>query len=215
MSRDNWFPGKGSFLRDPSSNKVINPLLKLGLLERRDFEGGAVAAILTEWGYELLFTGKTSLPKDRIPGSSSTYPRYLLLYPSQREKHRPGNNLFADELDSRAASFIVMHRVFGVGNPDRFPAGAAAEDIAYYPETSIGTKHWVQYRRGDISLFLRDPDIDHLEEAGLIEVSDNTAIISEWGFEIIVTGSTAIPEKRIAGRSSTYRRYFELRNTNA
>lgn len=80
ISRDLWrIPGRA--VNSPFSNKAFAPLIKAGLYELLDGEPNSLRiAILTEWGFELLATGETSLPDDRVPDHSSTYPRYWELY---------------------------------------------------------------------------------------------------------------------------------------
>lgn len=78
VSRDEWMlasfgPGKG----ETFSNKAVLPLIKLGLYQATEpMEGGWRFATLTEWGFELLATGGTTMPDERMPGRSSTYERY-------------------------------------------------------------------------------------------------------------------------------------------
>lgn len=78
VSRDEWMlasssPGKPEIF----SNKAVLPLIKLGLYEAtQPMEGGWRFAALTEWGFELLATGETTMPDERMPGRSSTYGRY-------------------------------------------------------------------------------------------------------------------------------------------
>lgn len=62
------------------SNKSILPLVKLGLMAQpRNLGGGWRATYLTEWGFELLVTGRTSGPDSRPEGKSSTYRLYRKL----------------------------------------------------------------------------------------------------------------------------------------
>jgi hypothetical protein len=58
----------GHFTRE-YSHKAIAPLFELGLIKQIP---GSAASCLTEWGYELVMTGKTSLPDSRWPRTSST-----------------------------------------------------------------------------------------------------------------------------------------------
>lgn len=78
ISRDEWMlashHGKG---RETFSNKAVLPLVKLGLYQATEpMEGGWRFALLTEWGFELLATGETAMPDERVPGRSSTYGRF-------------------------------------------------------------------------------------------------------------------------------------------
>ncbi|NTF17698.1 hypothetical protein G6L37_04745 [Agrobacterium rubi] len=79
MSRDGWFH-VGGVDAEGLSNKVVNPYIKLGLYDE-PFEvgGGWRIAVMTEWGYELMLKGRTNGPKDRSPGTSSTYSAYRAL----------------------------------------------------------------------------------------------------------------------------------------
>jgi hypothetical protein len=211
MSRDNWHPNDDGYRNEPRSNKVINPLIKLGLLERRTLgDGETVAAVLTEWGYELLATGKTSLPENRSVGASSTYDRYGLLYHPGRDEYQPDGRLHVDELDLAVAQFVILNRVHGVGNPDRYPDGMVLEDIAYYPQQVTTHRFWHPYRRYDGHFPMSDHDVARLEKAGILDMENGAAIVSEWGYELIVKGSTTLPDDRKPGRSSTYRRYFQI-----
>lgn len=210
MSRDNWYPNDDDLRGDPRSNKVINPLIKLGLLEQRTLGNGATAAILTEWGYELLLTGKTSHPKDRSPEGSSTYGRYALLYQSH-DSERPSDGLLhVDELENSLAEFVIFNRAHGIGNSDRYPDGVVIEDIVFYPEDIMTSRFWYPYRRGEARVSVRDSDLRKLLKSGLLEMDGETPIISEWGYEMIVTGSTSHVEDRSPGRSSTYRAYYKV-----
>jgi hypothetical protein len=215
MSRDTWYPNDAGHREDTRSNKVINPLIKLGLLERRTIDDGedgeVVVALLTERGYELLVTGKTTKLEDSRAGASSTHDRYALLYKPARDDYQPDGRLHLDELDSSAAEFITFQRVHGVGNPDKFPEGMVIEDIAYFPEMVMSSRFWYQYRRNEGRLSLRDSDLRKLIHTGLMEMVDSVPMLSEWGYEMIVTGATQPVETRKPGRSSTYRKYFLIR----
>jgi len=76
MSRDDWFLSYPSGDRETFSNKTIGPLIKLGLIEDRDMSNGWRFGTWTEWGYELLATGKTAMPDDRKQFGSSTIAEY-------------------------------------------------------------------------------------------------------------------------------------------
>jgi hypothetical protein len=61
--------------RDLASAKWFGPLVKAGLFDEHDF-GPLRIAILSEWGFELLKTGSTTLPENREAGKSATFGRY-------------------------------------------------------------------------------------------------------------------------------------------
>ncbi|MCS4089310.1 hypothetical protein [Rhizobium sp. BK176] len=78
------------------SNKVVNPLIKLGLYAKAlDIGNGWKVTFLTEWGFELLVTGKTKGLDGRIDGSSSTFERYAKLLGNDLNAlfRRAGRNL--------------------------------------------------------------------------------------------------------------------------
>jgi hypothetical protein len=75
-SRDQWFyiNSGGSF---GWSNKVIVPLVRLGLYETpRDLRHGWKVTYMTEWGFEFFSTGSTVPLENRTPGASGTYDRF-------------------------------------------------------------------------------------------------------------------------------------------
>lgn len=77
MTRDEWLmPGYPKH-RDGLSNRIIKPMIDLGLMTRGELSGGWSYATVSEWGFELLATGETSQVPDRVLGASSTYERYL------------------------------------------------------------------------------------------------------------------------------------------
>lgn len=78
LSRDEWLLPHG--FGDPLSNKVVNPLIKLGLYhEPQELGHGWKVSFMSEWGFELLTTGKTRGMDDRRTGTSSTVEQYLEL----------------------------------------------------------------------------------------------------------------------------------------
>ena len=83
LSSDRWrVPGSGT---RGFSNKTVLPLVKAGLYEATGADGeGYRYARLTEWGYELLATGRTAHEEGRRPGTSATYRSYAALVGSRR-----------------------------------------------------------------------------------------------------------------------------------
>lgn len=49
-----------------------------------------------------------------------------------------------------------------------------------------------------------------LDKGILLAEGEGQTVISEWGYELVRTGSTLAPEGRIEGTSSTYREYQTL-----
>lgn len=79
MTKDEWLLWLGHS-EHTFSNKVAGPLEKAGLLSVGEPESnGWRVAFITEWGFELLVTGRTSFPEDRRPGASSTFASYRKL----------------------------------------------------------------------------------------------------------------------------------------
>lgn len=79
LTKDEWFLWNGHS-KQTFSNKVIGPLGKAGLLNIvGPDEVGRRLAVVNEWGFELLVTGRTSFPEDREPGTSGTYAVYQKL----------------------------------------------------------------------------------------------------------------------------------------
>lgn len=86
ITRDEWLL-PCEFKKDGLSNRVVMPLIKLGLYTTpHDLAlPGWKATFVTEWGFELLMTGQTRGLTDRKPGKSSTWSQY--------------RNLMGDDLD--------------------------------------------------------------------------------------------------------------------
>jgi hypothetical protein len=79
MTRDQWYLSL-PYGRHDLSNKVVGPLAKLGLVKISDLSGGFRMAVLTEWGFDLLVTGRTAFPADRQDCDSSTFETYGKLF---------------------------------------------------------------------------------------------------------------------------------------
>ncbi|MCS4089096.1 hypothetical protein FHT76_000685 [Rhizobium sp. BK176] len=80
ISRDEWLIPLG-YDRKGLSNKVVNPLIKLGLYSTPyELNGGWKVTFMTEWGFELLTTGQTRGLDDRVSGTSSTAKQYQSLF---------------------------------------------------------------------------------------------------------------------------------------
>ncbi len=216
--RDRWYE-RGDKSDHPRSTKAIGPLLKLGLFEKTVFafpDGTETdGVIITEWGAELLLTGSTPKPEHRQAGTSKTHATFLAL-----REHRPlprkEGMITVWDLDSKVAAFVLDHRVNGVGRPERLEGGACIEDIAYFLEileysSAHGSiKNWRLNRPNPylVGSPLFDWLLNELFEAGiLLSEDENQILISEWGYELIRTGETSTPERRVGGRSSTHREY--------
>ena len=222
LGRDRWLEC-GSRNDRSRSTKAVGPLLKLGLFEdiTLAFPDGTEAdgIIMTEWGMELLLTGATAKPQHRQDGRSTTY-----LCTRPLKGHLPlsrnDGTITIWDLNSSVAAFILDHRVNGVGRPERLEGGACVEDIAYFLEvihySTAGTaiENWRLYRPNPVAnMPLFDRLMQELLDAGiLVTVDENQLLISEWGYELICAGETAIPEGRVAGQSSTHRAYQAVLN---
>lgn len=72
LTKDDWRLASRHGEHQDYSNKAIGPLIKAGLLEENWLQSGMQIATFTEWGYELLVTGETSLPENRVRHQSAT-----------------------------------------------------------------------------------------------------------------------------------------------
>jgi hypothetical protein len=72
LTKDDWRLASLHGEHQDYSNKAIGPLIKAGLLEENWLQSGMQIATFTEWGYELLVTGETSLPENRVRHQSAT-----------------------------------------------------------------------------------------------------------------------------------------------
>ncbi|PZR93528.1 MAG: hypothetical protein DI537_10445 [Stutzerimonas stutzeri] len=91
LSKDRWrIADRKEF---PFSDKAFGPLVKAGLYEIREISSATFrVAMLTEWGFEFLATGKTSFAEDRAACRSSTYHRYQSLTENARTGFREAVN---------------------------------------------------------------------------------------------------------------------------
>lgn len=71
VTADSWNYWTGTY-----GNKIMSPLFKMGLFHEPRHVDGRVISALTEWGFELLLTGSTNGPDDRMPGASTLYEHY-------------------------------------------------------------------------------------------------------------------------------------------
>jgi hypothetical protein len=208
------------------SKKAVGPLVKLGLFEDATFElsDGSVAkgVVVTEWGIELLLTGATAILKNRQEERSTTHPTYMALREHQTLP-QSDDTITVWDLDSRLAAFVLDHRVNGVGQPERLEGGACIEDIAYileafeHPSIPNPIQMWSLYRPNPaMKMHLSDMLIKELLDQDILLAEDQgQLLISEWGYELIRTGSTSAPVGRIKGKSSTYREYQAILHRHA
>ncbi len=86
LSKDDWVFTGVADRPHILSNKHIGPLLKKEVLEDIGYVQGRRTLVFTEWGYELLITGETSLPSDRVTGTSKTYADWCGLVGRQEQQ---------------------------------------------------------------------------------------------------------------------------------
>jgi len=216
LSADRWIE-YGRSIDFSRSNKAMRPLLKMGLFRERHVEladgSAALSAELTEWGFELLVTGTTAFCEARVDGTSSTFESFCAVA-EQRPIPREAGRLTVWDLQHDAAAFILEQRVHGVGRRTGAQDDLCAEDLAYRKEVFDGSAYlgrletWRLYRPNLDLRPLYERDVSTLLADGLlVEWDDSTVLVSEWGYEMIVTGKTAIDDRRFPGRSATYADY--------
>lgn len=216
LSADRWIE-YGRSIDFSRSNKAMRPLLKLGLFreKRVEFTVGstALSAELTEWGFELLVTGTTAFSEDRVDGTSSTFESFCAVA-EQRPIPKEAGTLTVWDLKHDAAAFILEQRVHGVGRRAGTEDDLCAEDLAYRREVFDGSAYlgrletWRLYRPNLDVRPLSERDVSTLLADGLlIKCDDSTVLVSEWGYELMVTGKTAVDDRRVPCRSSTYADY--------
>lgn len=87
ISRDEWRVVYRE--KHPFSDKAFGPLVKAGLYEIKEISLASVrVALLTEWGFEFLAKGQTSLAEDRETGRSTTFDLYRHLIEEARPSFR-------------------------------------------------------------------------------------------------------------------------------
>lgn len=216
LSADRWVE-YGRSIDFSRSNKAMRPLLKMGLFRDKNVEladgSSASSAELSEWGFELLVTGATAFPEDRADGTSSTFESFCAVA-EQRPIPKDAGTLTVWDLPHEPAAFILEQRVHGVGRRAGTEDELCAEDLAYLREVFDGSAYlgrletWRLYRPNLDLRPLFERDVSSLLADGLlVKWDDSTVLVSEWGYELMVTGKTAVEGCRINGRSSTYADY--------
>ena len=216
LSGDRWVEC-GKRIDFSRSNKAIRPLLKMGLFWEATIEladgSSAVSAELTEWGFELLVTGVTAFAEDRVDGTSSTFQSFRAVT-QQRPMPTMAGTLSVWDLQQASAAFILEQTVHGVGRRAGKEDDLCAEDLGYRREVldSAGSwgrlETWRLYRPNlDLRPLFRDDVSSLLSDGLLMEWDPTTLLLSEWGYELIVTGQTAVGDRRVRGQSATYADY--------
>lgn len=217
--REVWDGCRGN-TGDTQSSKTIAPLIRDGLFQKaviaeehgQHHDGVA----LSEWGLELILTGETSAPGDRVEGQSATYQIFCSLLAGTQ--HDPGQGKISIwDFRPNVAGFLLDHRAHGVGHPERLESGACVDDITYYLETftSPGMDRaidvWRHSRHNPEVTSFMSLDVPELISAGLLmKIGERELLISEWAYELITTGVTASIEHRSPNSSSTFEEYNEI-----